>query len=686
MQRVLADDARRAADEEPSSRSRTRRRAWRARSRAAADRSARIAVGRHLARVLDRDAGLAAHRARGPRAAPSRDTDRRRRRHARLKSAAGPNQSHEGGEAAGVEHHVAIAARRPCRRECPGRNSRSRTGKCPRRSSARPRSRRVGVRHGALERRRVERCRRPGSAADERASDRGRPARPVGSVERRRPRPAAPASRAPRGRSRPRSSSRQDVSLRNPSSSSELGPSRPHATGRRHRSGRIVVIESRRGATIAAARRVPSRRSAARLRLQRLVYTLRTEGASRSREAWAIGLGLFVGCSPFIGLHLGMCVALGWLFGLNRLKLYLAANLVNPLIMPAILVRRSADRIVAAARPWLSAVARRRSRRWTCGSSASTCSLGSVIIGGGARRAGRSCHLRVARPRLSRSRIHAAGARGRRSLSRARRMTAWEFARAKLRNDPVYRAVLLAGWLPAAGRLVDVGCGQGLLLALLAAGARTRGDGGAGPPAWPAPPTRSRSPASSCGRAWRGSRGTRSATTRRSSTGDAREADLGRADVDRPASTCCTSSIAPVAGATSSRGPSRRSRPAGASLVREADAGGRLALSHGAHRQPRDGARAAADGAARSPFARPADWRATVARRRPRRATCSRWARARRSPTCCWWRTSAGGSSGRSEEPSGEAVGTGVAHASRQAARHALRRSGRRPAAPPSTG
>ena len=79
------------------------------------------------------------------------------------------------------------------------------------------------------------------------------------------------------------------------------------------------------------------RRVRAPSRLERVIYTLRTEGGSRGQEAWAIGLGLAVGFSPFIGLHLGMCIALGWLFGLNRLKLYLAANLVNPLIMPGVL-------------------------------------------------------------------------------------------------------------------------------------------------------------------------------------------------------------------------------------------------------------------------------------------------------------------------------------------------------------
>ena len=38
--------------------------------------------------------------------------------------------------------------------------------------------------------------------------------------------------------------------------------------------------------------------------LRRTFYDLRTEGQGRVREACAIGVGLFIGCSPFYGFHL----------------------------------------------------------------------------------------------------------------------------------------------------------------------------------------------------------------------------------------------------------------------------------------------------------------------------------------------------------------------------------------------
>ncbi len=51
---------------------------------------------------------------------------------------------------------------------------------------------------------------------------------------------------------------------------------------------------------------------------------------------------------------------------------------------------------------------------------------------------------------------------------------AYHFARGKLRGDPVYRAVWEGGLLPREGTLLDLGCGGGLLLALVAS-AKKRG-------------------------------------------------------------------------------------------------------------------------------------------------------------------------------------------------------------------
>jgi SAM-dependent methyltransferase len=67
---------------------------------------------------------------------------------------------------------------------------------------------------------------------------------------------------------------------------------------------------------------------------------------------------------------------------------------------------------------------------------------------------------------------------------------AWHFARGKLRADPVFAAILAHGLLGGRTRLLDLGCGQGLLAAwLLAAHACYASERrGAWPRGWPAPP------------------------------------------------------------------------------------------------------------------------------------------------------------------------------------------------------
>ena len=65
---------------------------------------------------------------------------------------------------------------------------------------------------------------------------------------------------------------------------------------------------------------------------------------------------------------------------------------------------------------------------------------------------------------------------------------AFHFARGKLRGDPVFPALLQPGLLPMRARLLDLGCGQGLLAAWLRAAARLHA-AAAWPAQQPAPPT-----------------------------------------------------------------------------------------------------------------------------------------------------------------------------------------------------
>jgi SAM-dependent methyltransferase len=64
---------------------------------------------------------------------------------------------------------------------------------------------------------------------------------------------------------------------------------------------------------------------------------------------------------------------------------------------------------------------------------------------------------------------------------------AYHFARGKLGSDPVFRAILEQGLLSDRARILDLGCGQGLLAAWLAAAQRSF-DAGQWPAAWPAAP------------------------------------------------------------------------------------------------------------------------------------------------------------------------------------------------------
>jgi len=78
-----------------------------------------------------------------------------------------------------------------------------------------------------------------------------------------------------------------------------------------------------------------------------------------------------------------------------------------------------------------------------------------------------------------------AGAAARRYAPAGRFAT--RYALGKLHHDPVFAAILAQGLIPDRARLVDLGCGQGLLFAMLAAAVDAY-EAGSWPADWPAPP------------------------------------------------------------------------------------------------------------------------------------------------------------------------------------------------------
>jgi uncharacterized protein (DUF2062 family)/ubiquinone/menaquinone biosynthesis C-methylase UbiE len=220
------------------------------------------------------------------------------------------------------------------------------------------------------------------------------------------------------------------------------------------------------------------------VRLRRFVYEARTEGEGPGREAAAIGAGVFIGCSPFYGLHLAICLLVGWLFRLNRLKLYLASNISNPLFAPVLILGELQIGAWLRRGEWhsLTIETARTTDPWIFGGDLL---LGSVVIGGvlGALTA-LATWLSTRAPDTS-----PLAPIVRRAADRyiGTSITAWEFARGKLRGDPIYAAALSSPVLPSGGTLVDVGCGQGLMLALLAEAARAW-NGGQWPAGLPPPP------------------------------------------------------------------------------------------------------------------------------------------------------------------------------------------------------
>jgi uncharacterized protein (DUF2062 family) len=236
------------------------------------------------------------------------------------------------------------------------------------------------------------------------------------------------------------------------------------------------VTEPASGESVASRIRRPSR-------VTSLLHRYRTEGNTPIRQALSIGLGLYIGASPFVGFHLLLTIFFGWLFGLNRLKAYLASNISNPLVAP--LLYATEIQVGAWFRTGHVYSAATLDQVHLQGLALDVL-LGSVVVGAMLAVLGTVVTYALMSERgRDPSAVRLVDAAAERYLTIG--LSTWEFAHSKLEMDEIYLSVLRDGVLPDRGRLYDLGCGQGLMLSLLSA-ARDRYLANDWPQGWPPPP------------------------------------------------------------------------------------------------------------------------------------------------------------------------------------------------------
>jgi uncharacterized protein (DUF2062 family) len=221
--------------------------------------------------------------------------------------------------------------------------------------------------------------------------------------------------------------------------------------------------------------------------LARTYYRLRTRRDSPRQQAGAVWLGVTIGCTPLFGLHLLMCIVFARLLGLSAVTTYLASYVNNPFVMPLTLyLSVGIGRwLFTGEWPVMRLDYAHAVGVWHLGRDIL---VGSLVVGltlGGllAALVYRFSSQHQARHALERRLIDTIARRYRNAD-----LFDWEFVQAKLKRDPLYFGLLKADLLPRAGRVLDLGCGRGILLALLTSAARLYASG-QWRSDWPAPPT-----------------------------------------------------------------------------------------------------------------------------------------------------------------------------------------------------
>lgn len=215
-----------------------------------------------------------------------------------------------------------------------------------------------------------------------------------------------------------------------------------------------------------------------RQRLRQLGRELLHQHTQPGELAAAVLLGCVVGCTPLFGLHLPLCIALAWLFGLNQLVVYGAANISIPPLVPFLGLAsvEIGERLLHGRWLTLDAAYFRASPTAAVAHFFGAWLLGGIILGvliGGiaagsvyvwARRKSANQTVNGANaPNAPHSIEHAIDQANHRYRGVHPRFR-W-YARIKYRLDPCYRAIVPL--VPEGAFAVDLGCGLGMLPVLL---------------------------------------------------------------------------------------------------------------------------------------------------------------------------------------------------------------------------
>jgi uncharacterized protein (DUF2062 family)/trans-aconitate methyltransferase len=220
--------------------------------------------------------------------------------------------------------------------------------------------------------------------------------------------------------------------------------------------------------------------------VRELLVRLRTEGGSPHRLAGAVALGVFIGCTPFYGFHLALCILFAWLLRLNQGLTYLAAHVSLPGVWPLLVFAELQVGRLLRGKDLLS-IRPEEIRQLQLKQFFLDLLLGSAVVGTVLAVAFGAFTLWVARRRQRHPAVEILIERtALRYLETG--MFNWEFVRAKLRADPIHLSLLRQGSLPSGGRLLDLGCGRGILFSLLVT-AREQVEKDEYPDGWEPPPT-----------------------------------------------------------------------------------------------------------------------------------------------------------------------------------------------------